>query len=95
MKTIYCPTKRLRPVVVDMARAMKAVEPGECLEIVSDQAFMVREAEAFARMQGCAIIRIASREVKTIMLSSYKTHQFTWNNDHITTSHQWLVWLQK
>ncbi len=93
--TIYCPTKILKPIVVDIAQAMRRVKPGDFLEVVSDQAFMVREAHAFARMSGCEVVREADREVKMINLSRGACQQFKWNNSQPATNHEWLIWLKK
>ncbi|WP_028963039.1 hypothetical protein [Sulfobacillus thermosulfidooxidans] len=95
MKTIYCPTKTLRPVIVDIARAMETVNHGECLEIISDKAFLVREAQAYAHMQGCEVIRISHRDVKTFTLSYDDDHRLSWNHHEPIVNHEWLIWLKK
>ena len=95
MKTIYCPTKILRPIVVDIAQAMRSVTPGDFLEVISDQAFMVGEARAFAHMHGCEVTYVAHREVKTINLSAKTAEQFRWDNAHPETNHEWMIRLKK
>ncbi|MCL4493736.1 MAG: hypothetical protein M1294_02875 [Firmicutes bacterium] len=95
MKTIYCPTKGLRPVIVDIAQAMRTVNQGDFLQIISDQAFMVREARAFAHMHGCEVVHVADREVKTLTFSSDPGGQFRWDDSRPATNHEWLIWLKK